>query len=134
MKKTLLLASDNNNHDIRIICHNKSQKAKQTSPIVEVLYFHGKQRCATCIAVGDYAKEVVDQEFTNQKKAGLVKFKEIDISTPEGEKIADRYKVTWSALYVNQWKNGKNKEQTGPVSAFENAREDTPAYKKEYGN
>ena len=26
---------------------------------VEVLYFHGKQRCATCIAIEKYAREVV---------------------------------------------------------------------------
>ena len=130
MKKTLLLALTIIITISGLYATTKAKKAKQTSPIVEVLYFHGKQRCATCIAVGNYAKEVVDQEFTNQKKAGLVKFKEIDISTPEGEKIADRYKVTWSALYVNQWKNGKEQRTDLTSFAFENAREDTPAYKK----
>ena len=33
---------------------------------VEVLYFHGKQRCATCIAIEKYAREVVEKDFTEK--------------------------------------------------------------------
>ena len=35
---------------------------------VEVLYFHGKQRCATCIAIEKYAREVVEKDFANEQK------------------------------------------------------------------
>lgn len=31
----------------------------------------------------------------------------IDISKKENEAIADRYEVTWSSLFVNGWKDGK---------------------------
>ena len=74
---------------------------------VEVIYFHGKQRCATCMAIEKNAKEVVNTLFTNELENGTVVFKTVDISTPEGEKIADRYEVTWSSLFVNKWKGGK---------------------------
>ena len=80
---------------------------KPAKATVEVLYFHSKQRCPTCIAIGTYSKEVVNKDFAAQVKSGAVKFKEIDISTPEGEKVADKYHVTWSSLYVNRWQNGK---------------------------
>ena len=33
------------------------------STYVEVLYFHGKQRCATCICIEKYAREVVEKQF-----------------------------------------------------------------------
>ena len=56
---------------------------------VEVIYFHGKQRCATCMAIEKNAKEVVNTLFANEQKNGTVVFKTVDISTPEGEKIAD---------------------------------------------
>lgn len=37
---------------------------------VEVLYFHGKQRCATCIAIEKYAREVVKKILRmNERKA-----------------------------------------------------------------
>jgi hypothetical protein len=62
-------------------------------------------------------------------KKGQVKFKEIDISTPEGEKLADKYRVTWSSLFVNQWKNGKEKRNDMTRFGFENARSNTPAFR-----
>ena len=55
---------------------------------VEVLYFHGKQRCATCIAIEKYAREVVKKDFADERKKGRVVFRVVDISTSEGEKIA----------------------------------------------
>ena len=74
---------------------------------VEVLYFHGKQRCITCNAIERLTKEVIEQDFAQQLKDGKIIFKVIDISTKEGEKIANTYEVTWSSLYINKWQNGK---------------------------
>ena len=109
----------------------KKRVVKKTSAktVVEILYFHGKQRCPTCIAIGDNSKDVVNKDFSKQVKAGQVKFKEIDISTPQGEKIADKYHVTWSSLFVNQWKNGKEKRNDMTEFGFENARSNTPAFR-----
>ena len=97
--------------------------------VVEVLYFHSKQRCPTCIAIGDNSKDVVDKDFAKQVKAGKVTFKEIDISTPEGEKIGDKYRVTWSSLFVNQWKNGRETRNDMTRFGFENARSNTTTFR-----
>lgn len=35
---------------------------------VEVLYFHSKQRCATCMAIEKNAKEAVEAEFADELK------------------------------------------------------------------
>ena len=48
---------------------------------VEVIYFHGKQRCATCMAIEKNAKEVVNTLFANELKNGTVVFKTVDNST-----------------------------------------------------
>ena len=102
---------------------------KSNNATVEILYFHSKQRCPTCIAIGTYSKEVVNNDFAAQVKSGTVKFKEIDISTPQGEKLADKYHVTWSSLYVNRWQNGKEVRNDMTRFGFENARTNTPAFK-----
>ena len=107
----------------------RAGKKAVSKTVVEVLYFHGKQRCPTCIAIGDNSKDVIDREFSAQQKAGQVKFKEIDISTPEGEKIGDSYKVTWSSLFVNQWKNGKEMRNDLTAFGFQNARSNTAAFR-----
>ena len=97
---------------------------------VEVMYFHGKQRCVTCMAIEKYAKEVVEKDFANEKKNGKVVFKVVDISTPEGAKIAKDYRVTWSSLFVNGWKKGKEKRNDMTQFAFNNARKHTDEFKK----
>lgn len=50
---------------------------------VEVLYFHSKQRCATCMAIEKNAKEAVEAEFADELKNGTLVFRTIDISEPK---------------------------------------------------
>ena len=97
---------------------------------VEVMYFHGKQRCATCMAIEKYAREVVEKDFANEKKKGKVVFKIVDISTDEGEKTAKKYRVTWSSLFVNSWKAGKEKRNDMTQFAFKNARKNSDEFKR----
>lgn len=74
---------------------------------VEVVYFHGKQRCLTCRAIEKNTTEVLNDMFAKELKNGSLVFKTVDITSPEGEKIADKYEVTWSSLFVNKWQDGK---------------------------
>ncbi len=97
---------------------------------VEVMYFHGKQRCVTCKAIEKYAREVVDNTFAAEKKKGKVVFKVVDISTTDGAKIAKDYRVSWSSLYVNSWKDGKEKRNDMTQFAFKNARNNCEEFKK----
>lgn len=97
---------------------------------VEVMYFHGKQRCATCMAIEKYSLEVVEKDFANEKKNGKVVFRIVDISTDEGEKIARKYRVTWSSLFVNGWKAGKEKRNDMTQFAFKNARKNSDEFKR----
>lgn len=64
---------------------------------VEVLYFHGKQRCATCMAIEKNAAETVETLFADEVKKGTLVFRSVDISAPENEQLADAYEVTWSS-------------------------------------
>ena len=61
---------------------------------VEVIYFHGKQRCATCMAIEKEAKAVVERQFANDVKNGKVVFRTIDISDPKNESLANKYEVS----------------------------------------
>ena len=104
-----------------------STDVEQTQPQeqkdrVEVLYFHGKQRCATCMAIEKNAKEVVEAQFADELKNGTLVFRTIDISKPENETSAEKYEVTWSSLFVSKWKDGKEAYENLTEYAFANAR------------
>ncbi len=88
---------------------------------VEVLYMHGKQRCATCIAIGTEATTFIE-ELGNDK----VVMKTIDFSTPEGEKIADEYEIASSSLIIVR---GEKVENVTAMS-FQYARNNPEQFKK----
>ena len=87
----------------------------KSNPVVEVIYFHGAQRCKTCMALEKVAKETVNEAFAQQLKEGKVAFRTVDISSQAGEKIADRYKIAQSSLIVVR-KDGKKEQYTNLTS------------------
>ncbi|MBP1613347.1 MAG: hypothetical protein H6Q13_795 [Bacteroidetes bacterium] len=97
---------------------------------VEILYFHGKQRCPTCMSIEKNAKEAVNAYYADKIKKGEVVFTVIDISDKAGEKIADRYEVTWSSLFVNKWKGGKESKNNMTEFAFAYSRNSPDTFKK----
>lgn len=116
-------------------CGNSQNANAQTTTkatqkeYVEVLYFHGKQRCITCNAIEKLTKEVVEKDFAQQVKDGKVVFRVIDISTKEGEKIADKYEVTWSSLFINKWKDGKETKNNMTDFGFSYAKGSPDVFK-----
>lgn len=94
---------------------------------VDVIYFHGKQRCKTCIAIEKETKALVEGELAELVKKGKVKFRIVDFSTDEGKKIASKYKVTFSSLFVVTPKGAEDLTRF----AFANARSNAEGFRKE---
>ena len=105
---------------------NQLQKVKDH---VEILYFHGKQRCATCMAIEKNTKEAIEAQFASELKNGTVIFKMIDISKTENEKIVEKYEVTWSSLFISKWKDGKETCENITEYAFANTRKASDTFK-----
>ena len=90
-------------------CNNQSNKKTENkepettsvsvadTSIVNVYYFHGKQRCKTCIAVGDVSKETIEKTFAGNDK---VKFTEVNTSDKANDALVEKYEVTWNALII----------------------------------
>lgn len=75
---------------------------------IEVLYFHGKQRCATCIAIERQTKQAVEELSDNR-----LTMRTIDISKKENESIVEKYEVAWSSLIVVKGDNVLNLTELG---------------------
>lgn len=115
-------------------CGNNPRKTTASDPQsdgVEVLCFHGAQRCTTCIAIENGAKEVVETQFADLIEEGKVRFQIIDLTQSEGEALAERYEVTWSSLFVNKWQDGKETVNNLTEFAFATARSNPAKFKAE---
>ena len=98
---------------------------------VEVLYFHGKQRCATCQAIEKETKALIDSQFADAVNSGKVRFRVVDITKSENEALADKYEITWSSLVIVKYNNGKETAENLTQFAFANARSNPAQFKKE---
>ena len=85
----------------------KAEKSDQKSTInnVQVYYFHGTRRCATCIAVGEVASELVKDKYENNPN---VEFIEINIDESGNEELAEKFQVSGSGLYIYDGENIEN--------------------------
>lgn len=107
----------------------KSNEADNTKDRIEVLYFHGRQRCATCMAIEQRTRETLKEQFADEMENGTIVFRVIDLSQPENEALADKYEVTWSSLFVCRWKAGRETPENLTEFAFGNARKAPEAFK-----
>lgn len=64
---------------------------------VYVYYFHGKQRCKTCIAVENHSKEAIEQMYGDNQN---VQFLEVLIEDAGYKELVEKYDVSWSTLIV----------------------------------
>ena len=70
----------------------------------------------------DRAWDELFRTFNKKKGKGATGYK-------EGEKIADRYEVTWSSLFVNRWKDGQEQRNNMTEFAFSKATSDPEGFK-----
>ena len=102
---------------------SKSMAAHQQTKkdVVEVLYFHGTQRCATCMAIEKNTNVLVESAYAEQLKSGKLVFHSADISKEKA--IAEKYGVSWSSLILVDYdKDGKESSTNLTEFAFGYAR------------
>ena len=133
MKRTLVLMMVSL---ILLTCGEKSnavtvkEQSGQVKDFVEVLYFHGKQRCVTCRSIEQNTKELLESKFQRQMKVGKVVYRVIDILKKENARIAEKHEVSWSSLFLVQHKNGKEKAENLTEFAFGHSHTQPEAFKK----
>jgi hypothetical protein len=89
---------------------------------VNVVYFHGKQRCKTCLNIQEIAKNTIAEQFAGNEN---VKFVEIDFSEKANEALAEKYEIAWSSLVVVKGENFENMTD----EAFSKANNDADGLK-----
>jgi hypothetical protein len=103
--------------------------ANSTVERVEVFYFHGNQRCASCIAVGDLAEKTVNSSFKDELASGRLVFADVNYDLPENAAFASKYNVTGSSLWIGVYDaNGFHKEENTKVWSLINTKDAYTTY------
>jgi len=92
-----------------------STEISETTPSIQILYFHGDRRCPTCIKVGEVSITLFNSKYASNIK---VVYKDVNIDKEENKAIAEKYQIAGSSLLIDV--NGDVKNIT--VDAFKYAR------------
>ena len=77
--------------------------------VVEVLYFHGAQSCASCKAIERTTEELLE-EYEEAIERGDVIYSNLDLIDHEAR--AEKYGIIWSSLLVIDYDNDGNEKVT----------------------
>lgn len=75
---------------------------------IEVFLFHATQRCTSCISIGKFAKQTIDNNFSEELNSGRIVFKEINIDLPENYQLTEKFQASRSSLFINTIRGGKD--------------------------
>ena len=104
---------------------------QQKTTEVEILYMHGKQRCATCMAIEKQTQEMMTAELAQLADEGKVSLRVVDMTTDEGKELARKYRVSWSSLFLIDHTGAEDRSLDLTDFAFSNARNHPEAYREE---
>ena len=92
-------------------CKGKAQEKQSTVTgtinKIEVIDFHGTHRCVTCKTIESSAKYTVETYFADELQNGTVIFKAINVDDDKNYAMAEKFKATGTALFLNVIKDGK---------------------------
>lgn len=75
---------------------------------IEVFLFHATQRCTSCINIGKFAKQTIDNNFSEELNSGKIVFREINIDLLENYQLAEKFQASGSSLFINTIRGGKD--------------------------
>jgi hypothetical protein len=97
----------NNNLNTEDIKSPSTEKLSKLDKI-EVFLFHATRRCVSCINVGKYAKQTIDNNFGEEIESGKIIFKEINVDLPENYELTQKFQASGSSLFINVAREGKD--------------------------
>jgi len=79
-----------------------------TADKLQVYYFHRTQRCYSCLTIGKYIKETIEDNFADEIQNGTIDFQEINVELPENREVAEKFKASGSSLFINAIRNNQD--------------------------
>jgi hypothetical protein len=73
---------------------------------VDVVYFHPKRRCGTCVSIEIRTKEILEKNFKDAMDSGKITFRSYELDDPQNTDIVNKYGAVSSQLFINIVKNG----------------------------
>lgn len=83
------------------IVSEPSSKLEEPADVLQVFYFHNTSRCSTCLRVGKYVQETLEENFSDEISSGKIDYRVINVDLSENRALAQKFQAVGSSLYLN---------------------------------
>jgi hypothetical protein len=115
-----------------VMCDNPSPRsaaADHGNTRVYIYYFHGTNRCGTCMAIEENTIKALEIGFPKEYKEGVIKFLSVNMDESANAALVEKCEASTMSLYMVRIDNdGKEKKTDFTEFAVNNARIDPEAY------
>ncbi len=73
-------------------------------------YFHGAQRCRTCLTIEAYADAAIQDGFADELTAGRLEWRVVDIDEPQNEHFVQDFGLTTRSVVLVEMRDGRPAE------------------------
>ena len=108
-----------------------AQSQDPVTPKVKVIYFHGTNRCMTCLNMEKYTKELLEEEYSKELNSKQLVFEIVNFDDDAQKEITEKYNVESSTLLLVKIKNGKEKVTDLTDIGFTYAKNEPEKFKGE---
>jgi hypothetical protein len=70
-------------------------------------YFHGNQRCPTCLAIERQAREALDEAFPEAFRSGVLEWRAVNIDESANSHFVREYELTSSTVVLAEIRGGR---------------------------
>jgi hypothetical protein len=110
-----------------------SQKARPNPPApspaqtgatkIVAYYFHTTARCATCLAIENYSREVVERKFGADIAKGRLEYRLVNVQLPENQHFIKDYQLFTKSVVLVRFDKGRQAEYKVLNETWELARD-----------
>jgi hypothetical protein len=86
---------------------SSQEQDKNKANYVKVIYFHGENRCSSCLKIEKYSSEAVNNIFKKEIEQGKVNWSVINFDEDKNKHYTDDYQLFNQTLIVAKYQNGK---------------------------
>jgi hypothetical protein len=77
-----------------------AQEVIDTAKKLDIYYFHGHRRCATCRAIENETRALLSSDFKKELDSGVLKLMVLNLEETENQSLVQKYGIWGSSLLL----------------------------------
>lgn len=70
---------------------------------LEIIHFHGTNQCYSCITMGEFTEDTLNEYFSEELDSGKIVFEHVNVDLDKNSEVVEKYGATGSSLLIGTY-------------------------------